>query len=428
MSDPREVARRVVRRALTDDAFANLALSGEIERAGLDGRDAGLATELAMGTLRRLSRLDVALAACTDRGLARTSAKLLAVLRVAAYEILFVDSVPARASVDEAAKAARRIGGARTAGFVNAVLRRLSRQGEPELPAELRARVGVEHSLPSWLVDVIAEELGSGELESAAEALAVAPGLGLRANTTRIDRDQLLEVLAEEAPRARLEAHPLAAAAVRATRLGPPERLPSFARGLFSVQDPAAQRVGELTRAGDAGSILDACAGVGGKSCHLAELTGDRVRIDAVDISMRKLGLLRESASRLGLTSIRPIRGDLLGPVSGLEATYDLVLVDAPCSGLGVLRRHPEAKWRLEAGRIADMAALQASLLDAVAGRVADGGALVYSVCTFAPVEGRAQIARFVGRHPELSLVEELATWPHRDDADGFYAARLQRV
>jgi 16S rRNA (cytosine967-C5)-methyltransferase len=168
--------------------------------------------------------------------------------------------------------------------------------------------------------------------------------------------------------------------------------------------------------------ILDACAGVGGKATHLAELADDAAQIDAADQSRTKLGLLEEAARRLGLTSIRAIACDLLDPAAPLGAGYDLIVLDAPCSGLGVLRRHPDAKWRLTPDAIPRLAALQARLLDAVVPRLGPGGALVYAVCTFTVAEGPAQVAALIERAP-LRLVSETRTWP--PDADAFYIARL---
>lgn len=429
MADAREVARRVVARALREDAYVSLALAGELDRARLDPRDAALATELAYSTLRNLRRLDRALEACAERGLAKTSAKVRALLRVAACEILLIESIPSRAAVHEAVGAARRVGGARVAGFVNAVLRRLASGGEPPPPSESRERIATLASLPDWILAELEASLEMpDELEPAAAALSATPALGLRVNRRRADRAGLIERLAAEAPRAELAPHPLAPSAIAARRLGSPERLPAFAAGLFSIQDAAAQAVGELAGAAEASSILDACAGVGGKACHLAELAGPEGRIDAADIDSRKLEKLQLAAARLGIDSIRAVEVDVLAAGDRLAPSYDLVVLDAPCTGLGVLRRHPEAKWRLEPAAIERMAALQARLLAAAFDRVAPGGALVYAVCTFTRREGPEQIERLLAARPELSLESTLRTWPHRDEADAFFAARLRRA
>jgi 16S rRNA (cytosine967-C5)-methyltransferase len=206
--------------------------------------------------------------------------------------------------------------------------------------------------------------------------------------------------------------------------LGDPARSPSFTAGLWTVQDPGAQLVAHLATPRAGMRILDACAGVGGKSTHLAELSDDAATIDAADRSETKLGLAGATAQRLGLASIRRIPCDLTDPHAPLAAAYDLIVLDAPCSGLGVLRRHPDAKWRLVPNDVPRLAQVQAQLLDAVAPRLAPGGALVYSVCTFTRAEGPDQARAFAARSG-LRLVTEHRTWP--PDADGFYLARFER-
>lgn len=504
----RALARRVLDRVAQKDAWATLSLDGELVRSGLAERDRRLAAELVYGVLRHRSRLDRALGNHAD--LKRTPPKLLTVLRVAAYQVLLLDRIPAYAAVDDAVAAARTVGGGKLAGFANAVLRKLVAAGEPPPPSAPRARLELIASLPGWIVDELAAALlaappapsdaappapsdASGaprpaalvapaplaspeaELEAAARSLAEQAPLFLRGNPRRISRDALIARLTEEGAAVEPVAEPAGAReALRAQKLGEPSQSPSFREGLFTVQDLSAQGVAlaalpliqallppspALAAASppspdpassspppappspDLASsspppaprpplrILDACAGVGGKSTHLAELTGDRAVIDAVDLSATKLGLLRDSARRLGHTSIRTHVCDLLTPqLPAVGRDYPLIILDAPCSGLGVLRRHPDAKWRLAPADVASVAALQARLLDAVHGVLAPGGTLVYSVCTFTTREGRDQVRAFLSRHPDMSLADEHQLWPHRQGGDGFYLARLTRA
>jgi 16S rRNA (cytosine967-C5)-methyltransferase len=442
----RALARRVLDRVGQKDAWATLSLDGELARSGLAERDRRLAAELVYGVLRHRRRLDHALAAHAD--LRRTSPRLLTVLRVAAYQLLFLDRVPAYAAVDDAVAAARAVGGGKLAGFANAVLRKLVAGGEPPLPAEPRAHLEVAASLPAWIVDELAAALGAAEeLEPAARALAEQAPLFVRANLRRITRDELAARLVTEGATVEAVEVPGAAepaslpapagAALRVSRLGEPAQSPSFRDGLFTVQDLSAQAVAlaaapllaKLEGAAAPLRVLDACAGVGGKATHLAELTGDRAVIDAVDLSATKLGLLRDSARRLGHAGIRTHVYDLLTPaLAAVGSGYPLVILDAPCSGLGVLRRHPDAKWRLTPADLSSVAALQARLLDAVAAALAPGGTLIYSVCTFTAREGKEQVRAFLVRQPDLRLVEEHQLWPHREGGDGFYLARLERA
>lgn len=414
----RAVARRVLDRVARGGAWATPALDGELARAGLDERDRRLAAELVYGVLRHRLRLDRALAAHAE--LARTPPRVVTALRVAAYQLLLLDRVPGYAAVDDAVRAARALGGARLAGFCNAVLRKLAAQGEPALPDEPRARIELAHSLPSWIADELAAAAPERLAELAAAFAQPAP-LIARVNRRRTTRDALIAELAA----AGVAARPIAAVdtAIALDGLGDPSRSESFRAGRWTVQDTGAQQVGAIAAPRAGQRILDACAGVGGKSTHLAELCDDAADIDAADQLATKLDLARGTAQRLGLTRIRPVVCDLLDPGAPLATAYDLIVLDAPCSGLGVLRRHPDAKWRLQAGDVPRLAALQRRLLDAVVPRLAPGGALVYSVCTFTRAEGPDQIAALTAR-AGLRRVAEHRTWP--PDADAFYIARLE--
>jgi 16S rRNA (cytosine967-C5)-methyltransferase len=484
----RALAQRVLRRVAGEDAFATLALGAALAESGLDARERRLATELVYGVLRHQARIDRALAAMTPRGLARVSPAALAILRVAAYELLFLDRIPAHAAVSSAVTAVQKLGGPRLAGFANGVLRRLAREGEPPLPpaTDLRAHLTVACSLPRWIVDRLADEVGEDELAAAASALNEPAPLALRAQRLRTDRAALTARLEADHPDVALQPSPWAPQALLAHGLGDPERSPAFAEGLFTVQDVGAQLVGHLLAPAPGMRVLDACAGVGGKSTHLAELAGEGAIIDAVDISPVKLGLCADAARRLGLGSVRTACVDLTAAApeavgdtwraAGLADAYDAAVLDAPCTGLGVLRRHPEAKLRLGPDDIGRLSALQARLLDDVAARVRPGGVLVYSVCTFTREEGPARIEAFLAAHPEFALEPpvtpaatataadpatvatantdavdwrdlagipagegaasaapapavpaQFRTWPHRHGADGFFLARLRR-
>jgi 16S rRNA (cytosine967-C5)-methyltransferase len=262
----------------------------------------------------------------------------------------------------------------------------------------------------------------------------------LRANTLRAAAGELLARLGSERPQLAMTRSPLLDEALRVDGAGDLFATRAYGEGLFSSQDLGAQLIGRLVapRAGE--KLLDACAGVGGKSMHLAALTGGAATIDAADRSERKLELLSDHARRLGVSSVRTVLADLTDPSAPLGTGDDGVLLDAPCSGMGVLRRHPEAKWR-GGDASAELLELQRALLDAVAWRVAPGGRLVYSVCTFTDEEGPRQVEGFLAAHPEFGIEAPgepplgplidgsgaLRTWPHRHDADAFYTVRLRR-
>ncbi len=436
----------MLRRVDQDGAFVSLALAGELERAGLSAEDRALATEIAYGVVRHRSRLDRALAAGAPRGIAKLSPAVRIALEAAAYQILLLDRVPDYAAVDDAVHAVRRVAGPRVAGFANGLLRGLARGGEPPLPdaaADLRAHLEVACSLPPPLMDELARAAPDGELEAAARALTAPAPLW-----ARVDPHQpadLAALLAAERPGAGAAPSDLCREAFRVTGAGSPESSTSFQDGRWTVQDLGAQLVGHLVGPRPGMRILDACAGVGGKATHLAQLGGDEARIDAADRSARKLDLLTDTARRLRIASITAIESDLTSPGDELAAAYDAILLDAPCTGLGVIRRHPELKWRLRATAVAEMAALQRRMLAALWPRLRPGGILVYSVCTFSRAEGPEQIARFAAETPDAAVEPPppddgvrdwstvigadgfMRTWPHRHDADAFFAARIRR-
>jgi 16S rRNA (cytosine967-C5)-methyltransferase len=419
----RDLARRVLQR-VDEGAYATLALGGEIVRShNLSPADRALATELTYGVLRMRRRLNCAIAQYAPRGIDSLDERVLDALRIAAYQILFL-RVPAHAAVDDAVGAIKKLRGQKLANFANALLRALAQKGEPPPPS-----LAVRESAPDWLADDAVARFGADEAERYLASLNLPAPLWLRANTLRAPRDEAMRAVAAQRPEARLTPSEIVPEAFRADGVGDPAQLAAFAEGLVTAQDVAAQRVARLVDPQPDEHILDGCAGVGGKSTHLAALAGDRARIDAADLSERKLDLGADLARRLGVRSTTPLRCDLTDARAPLAAAYDRVLLDAPCSGLGVLRRHPEAKWRRKPEDAIALAALQAKMLDALAPRVRPGGVLVYSVCTYTDEEGPRQLERFIAAHRDFTVEgEPLQTWPHRDDSDGFFAVRLWRA
>ncbi len=428
----RSIAHRVLQR-VSEGAYATLALSGDLNRLP-DARDRSFATELVYGTLRMRRRIDVALAAGAPRGL-DLDEQTMNVLRISAYEILFLRT-PAHAAVNEAVETFKRLRNARLAGFANALLRRLAREGEPPLPDDSALALAIAESAPDWLVALVTARFSVEEAEQFLAALNRPAPLWLRTNCLRTSSGALAAEL--QALGFGIDRSPLVEEALQVSAGENIFRSDPFVAGKFVAQDLAAQLAARLLDPQPGEVILDACAGVGGKATHLAELSDDRARIDAADHSERKLELCADTAHRLGLSSLRTTVCDVTQAGAPIGESYHRILLDAPCSGLGVLRRHPEAKWRPFDN--ASLVATQKNMLNALAPRVRPGGVLVYSVCTFTDEEGPRQIAAFLQRHPEFSmerLTESFAglgdesgairTWPHRHDADAFYLVRLRK-
>ncbi len=462
----RQLARAVLDQVEREHAFANRALSAALDRAReLSSEERALGTELVYGVLRRQARLDRALDALSDRGLSGIGVSVRTVLRVGAYQLLFLDRIPAYAAVNEAVEACKQLrNGARFAGLANALLRRLAGRREPSLPDPIDDPLGylVEGAgLPDWLARLAIAQLGAASAVAFGDTVGAPAPLSVRANRLRLDREELACRLREERPGAELVESAFAPDALLVRRIDSPFLTRAFTEGLFAIEDVGAQVVAELCGAAPGERILDACAGLGGKSAHLAALAGNRAEIEAADISPAKLRQARELARRLGVDGLTTVTADLTRPWPTPSRRYHRVLLDAPCAGLGVLRRHPEALVRRTEADLATMAVKQARMLEVVAPLVMPGGLLVYSVCTFDRQECEEVIERFLATRPDFR-VESLAssstapplpatsdevaprssvttdwraltdeagfvrTWPQLHDSDAFFAARLR--
>ena len=433
-SPARQVAVEAVVRTTRDGL--PLALPLACER--LASRDRALAFEIACGTIRFLSRLDALLVACMARPLPRKRYLLWAVLRTALYQI-YHTRVPARAAVHEAVAMVKRSPDHAHAGFVNAVLRRAAAMdisqilaGIPSLPA----RLALETAHPEWLVRRWLDRVGL-EVTQARLAAGNQPApLTLRANTLLTSRQQLLESLPATAS-------PFAPHALLLPTGGSVEALPGYREGHFAVQDQAAQLVAHLVAPRPGDRILDACAAPGGKTAHLAALAGGKASIIALEKRTVRLARLQENIHRLQVSGVEIKAGDATDPALFPPDSFDRILVDAPCTGTGVIRRHPDIKWRRAPQSFAKSAILQAQILKTAALWLRPGGILVYATCSLEPEENQDQLSRFLAENPTRRRQPVSATTdpippetitpqgdffsePGQAGMDGFYAARLQ--
>lgn len=423
----RRVALGAVLRVVEHGGFSNLVVPSALAASGLRDADRRFAADLAYGTLRRRLTLDWMLAPLVDRPLARTPPNALALLRIGAYQIAFT-RVPAHAAVSETVELAS----GRDRGFVNAVLRRLVRN-RPELPRGTRADdIVVRTGLSSWAVRELQRILGQDEVEAAAAALAERAPLTLRTNTCATSAAELEARLrsagtATERGRLSADSHLVGNGAV-------PAELPGFAEGWFAIQDEASTFVvGALgVRPGE--RVLDACAGPGGKSGHLACLVGSDGTLVSGDVSAARAALVREQLRRLGLRG-HVVAQDARAPAA--RGSFDAALVDAPCSGIGSARRRPELLWRVPRDRLSKLARLQVAIASATVDLLRPGGRLVYSVCTFPRAETDAACDALLRRRPDLvpepidgpdGAAERVRLWPHRHGTDGMFVAAFRRA
>jgi 16S rRNA (cytosine967-C5)-methyltransferase len=386
-------------------AYANAALEAAIgARPHADPRDVALASELSYGTLRRQLAVDAAIERAAERAPDRLEPPVRVLLRLGAYQLIYLDRVPARAAVHESVEMAKDAGLSRAAGFVNAVLRRISREPTVPLPSDPIARIAVEESHPAWLVRRWVARLGMEGARALCRANNEPAALCLRTNFTRTTRAALVDALSE-VRRGEVEIGAFAPTAVTVRAAGSPAAWPGYAEGLFQVQDEAAQLVGLLAapRAG----ALDVCAAPGGKACHLGELSAASGRIVvALDLSWNKLRRVVAEAARLRLTNVHCLAADARSVLPLVPGSQDCVLVDAPCSGLGTLRRHPELRYRRREEDLQRLSVLQWQLLNTARESVASGGTLTYSVCSAEPEEWIEHRSRFLDEHAEFEAAE----------------------
>ena len=418
------------------DLRAGELLDGAFERraAPLDARDRRWTLELVAGMLRRRAWLDAVLAGFVTGGIARLDPDVTDLLRLGAQQLVGMDRVPAYAAIAQTVELAKGRHGRGAAGLVNAVLRRVDREratlapAEPGDPIEALAQ---RHSHPRWLVARWAARWGAAETErllAANNTLApviVRPyGIGFEQLEAMLEAS---DVPVSDAPLVRDSLQ--LGSGVALTELG------AFRQGRFFVQDPAATLVVHYAAVAVGSVVLDACAAPGGKALELSKVAG---RVIAADRQFSRAGRLAENVGRVEAGNVEVLVADAREP--GV-APVDVVLVDAPCTGTGTFRRHPDARWRLKVSDLAVMGALQRSILAGVAQAVRPGGLLVYSTCSLEPEENDAQIERFLAEHPAFVLEPppegavpaevldggRLRVLPQRHGTDGAFAARLRR-
>jgi 16S rRNA (cytosine967-C5)-methyltransferase len=435
--NPRALAIEVLARVEATDAYLNVVLDQRLSEQPFDDpRDAGLATELCYGTTRRRLALDFALRRFSQRRLEQLEDRVLAALRIGGYQIFYL-RVPARAAVSETVEALKQLGLQRAAGFVNAILRRLSELPGCPLPPEdeVVTHLAVRESHPEWLVSRWIRQFGHERAEAMLVADNEAPRVALRANSARITRDELLSQLRQ----AGIAAEPtrFSPQGIVLPSVGRLEDVYGYAEGLWQVQDEAAQLVGVFAGVPEGSRVLDACAAPGGKACHLAESH----EVLAIDLHALKLRKIETEAKRLGLEGrLKLLAHDATQPLPEGHGEFQLVLVDAPCTGLGTLRRHPEMRYRRTEEDIHRLAGLQRNILEACTEQVPPGGLLVYAVCSTDSEEGADQAEMFLRSHPEFTAEPprlpglELPMWqaylrtlPGPEGLDGFFVARLRR-
>ncbi len=439
--DAREAAMLALNACQRQGGWSDGALKKQLSAAELSGRDAALATQLCFGVLQNQMLLDFYLSKFSNIPLKRMEGKVVQTLRLGAYQMLFLTRIPHSAAVNSAVALVKaHCKNPRAAGMVNGILRSMERslQNMPVIPqGDPMAYLSTLYSHPEWLVKEFILSLGEEETAQLLAADNSQPPTTVMVNTTRTTAEALKAML--EADHVEAEPHPWLENCLLLSRTGDLERLEAFQQGLFYVQDPAS-RLSVLAAGAKPGMrVLDCCAAPGGKSFAAAIAMENQGEIVSCDLHPHKKKLIQAGADRLGLTIITPKTADGKVFRPEWERAFDLVLVDAPCSGLGVIRKKPDIRYK-DPAPLADLPAVQLDILRNAARYVRPGGTLMYSTCTLLYRENGEVVETFLAENKAykaeaftlpgpVGLVQSgsVTLWPHRHGTDGFFISKMRR-
>jgi len=435
----RETALRVLVSCRTNGAWADAALKAQMNRDGLSGADAALCSRIVYGVIQNRMLLDFYIGAYCSQKPDHLQVPLLDILRIGAYQILFLNKIPDSAAVNESVNLTRMVKRGQAAGLVNAVLRKISKNKEnlPAIPdRDAEKYLSIRYSHPKWLVKRLMSILGREETEAFLAANNEIAPMTVQINPLKTKEEELIAAL--DASGISVKVHPWVPNCLELSGTGDLTSLQAFRNGEFLVQDPAARLVSLIAEIQPGQKVLDVCAAPGGKSFSAAFAMKDEGHIQACDLHENKLIRIRESGERLGIHCIETAAADGRKQRPEWIGAFDTVLVDAPCSGLGIIRKKPDTRYK-KADDLFALPVIQTEILENAATYVRPGGTLVYSTCTILPEENDQVVTAFLAEHPEFFLDAfelpqpvgktngQLTLWPHRHGTDGFYICRMKR-
>ena len=428
MDKVRLAATKILFDVATKGAYSNVSLAQTLRAEKFGDLDRKFCTELVYGTVKAGASLDWKISKYLNRPLAKVDEKILAVLRVGMYQIFFLDRVPNSAAVNESVELTKKFCGLGASKLVNGVLRAAVREPhKSDFPTgdDLKS-LALRNFHPLWLVKLFAEEFGLDATKKILDFDNTEPPLCLRVNFLKTTREKILSALKKFG----VEAEPstLAPEGIICRGHGALDKFQPLRDGLCQVQDESSMTAARLLNPQAGEFVIDCCAAPGGKSTHLAELMKNRGRIIAADIYETKLEHIKANAQRLAIKIIEPLLIDARTIGEKFFNQADKILVDAPCSGLGVLRRKADLRWKKNPDELNDLPALQEKILSSAAQTLKRGGFLVYSTCTIIRRENESVVEKFLAAHENFRLVEMKTLLPQVTGTDGFFSAKLERV
>ncbi len=437
MADPRLTVVKMLMKMDSSEAYSNLLLDHVFSEADLSDRDKAFAAALFYGVLERRLTLDHVIEMNSRIPFEKLDKAAVQILRTGLYQLMYMPSVPESAAVNESVKLCKKLKCFSAQGFVNGMLRSFIRNGKKisYLGMEPENRLSVEYSCPEWLTEKLLNEYGTDFTVRALKASVGKPPVYARVNTLKTTTDKLLAELAKH--RVRAEAFPGLENCISLDKAGDIEKCAPFRQGLFHVQDISSQLCCLTLRPVVNETVLDVCAAPGGKSFTLAELMGNNGTLYSMDLHDMRVGLIEDGAARLGIKIIKAMQNDA-SKFNGALPQADRVLCDVPCSGLGVIRRKPEIKYK-DPAEFAGLPEIQYQILETSARYVKPGGTLVYSTCTLSRDENDNVADRFAREHPEFTPIVQPVPYPAPGDhkrtycpdengGDGFFTASFRRT
>jgi 16S rRNA (cytosine967-C5)-methyltransferase len=438
---PRGIAVKILNRIERTDSYLDKLLDVELRSDELNDLDKRFLTELTHGVVRWKTRLDFIIEQFCKNKFAMQDPNIRNAMRVALYQILFLSKIPHPAAVNEAVEFVKKIRGQKAANLVNAVLRNIIRNlnklPTPDHETDPVQYLSIMYSHPSWMVKRWVDRYGLYETEQLLSANNERPTIVVRANTLKTTADELVKLFEERNIRNTRSKY--LENFIKVGHLSGIYNLDLFEKGYFSVQDESSGLVVKLLDPKPGETVIDLCSAPGGKTTFIGELMKNQGKIIAVDKYEHRLNLVKQSCERLGVENVEFI------PKDALEVDVepaDKILVDAPCSGLGVIQKKPDIKWQRELSDIRNLAKTQIELLEKASKLVKNGGVIVYSTCTIEPEENIEVVKEFLSRHPEFKIDDArnylpsdivngegcMETYPHKHDMDGGFAVRLIKV
>jgi len=421
----REIALKALFDIETKERYISAVLKNALSGRELSDSDKGLITELIYGIVSNKTAIDFIISRYSKIKLKKMTPWVLNILRMGVFQIYYMDKIPYSAACNEAVKLAKKYSHKAGSGFVNGVLRSFSKDAESfEFPDGKSAAedLSVKYSYPLWMTEKLVAEYGPECSKKLFEDTNNARGVFLRCNSLKISEKELLEVLDNEGIVCEKTDIPNAFLVKGRINI---EKSDAYKKGYYSLQNISSQRAISALDPKCGQTVIDMCAAPGGKSCAIAEKMNNEGKIYSFDIFQHKIELIKKSAERLGITIISPKVHDARTVNEDLLNSADCVLADVPCSGLGVIHKKPDIKWKRTEEDVKELCLLQKEILETAAGYVKRGGTLLYSTCTILPEENRIQISEFLNTHSEYKKVFEEQILTTEFGASGFYICKM---